>query len=203
VTTFTYTYNFVNGNATDGDQVDQNFTDVKNYIDTELIRRDGTVAMTGELSLSGTPTASGSAATKGYADQFVHTHVRNNYTPPASILAAGTVLATTTITDPGYDIEIDGVGSNICAAITGLDLSNLWELYVTIDGTSIAGLRIPIVTAQQSLVTPFGITAHTTGTNCTITLGCVRTNGSQASLAQYGADSRYNYLDIRWRRKKV
>ena len=50
MSSFNYTYTFVNGGPlTDGDQVDQNFTDLKTYTTGSLLQRDGSVHMTGSL----------------------------------------------------------------------------------------------------------------------------------------------------------
>jgi len=60
--------NIANGQDADGDLVDQNFDVVASYVNTEVIRRDGQVAMTAPLALSGPPTAPNQAATKAYVD---------------------------------------------------------------------------------------------------------------------------------------
>lgn len=75
MSTFSYTNNFVNGTIIDADDVDQNFTDVREFALTELIHRDGSIAMTDELALSGDPTADASAARKAYVDAN-HTDLR-------------------------------------------------------------------------------------------------------------------------------
>lgn len=52
----------------DGDKVQQNFNSIETYVNQELIRRDGGVAMTGPLLLSGTPTQANQAVNKAYVD---------------------------------------------------------------------------------------------------------------------------------------
>lgn len=51
--------------------VDWNFGVVEQHVNTEVIARDGSVAMTSPLSLSGLPTAPQHAASKAYVDQGV------------------------------------------------------------------------------------------------------------------------------------
>lgn len=57
-------------NNTPGDaiDVDFNFNTLEAHVGAELINRDGSVAMTGPLSLAGPPTAAQHAATKAYVD---------------------------------------------------------------------------------------------------------------------------------------
>lgn len=69
MTALSVTYNFVNGTTGDGDQVDQNFTDIVNYVNASTIRTDGTNAMAAALSLVGTdPTNAAHAVQKNYVD---------------------------------------------------------------------------------------------------------------------------------------
>lgn len=58
----------LNNTPADAINVDFNFNTVEAHVAQELINRDGSVAMTGPLSLSGPPTAAQHAATKGYVD---------------------------------------------------------------------------------------------------------------------------------------
>jgi len=60
-------------NNTPGDaiDVDFNFNTIEAHIGSEVINRDGSVAMTGPLSLAGPPTAPQQAATKAYVDSNV------------------------------------------------------------------------------------------------------------------------------------
>jgi microcystin-dependent protein len=51
--------------------VDYNFGVIEGHVGQELINRDGSVAMTGPLSLPGAPTAAQHAATKAYVDSNV------------------------------------------------------------------------------------------------------------------------------------
>lgn len=58
-----------NGTAADASEVDDNFTTLANFVDQELVNRDGSIAMTGELLLANSsPSTSLAAASKGYVD---------------------------------------------------------------------------------------------------------------------------------------
>lgn len=61
----------LNNTPADAINVDFNFNTIEAHIGSELINRDGSVAMTGPLSLSGAPTAAQHAATKAYVDSQV------------------------------------------------------------------------------------------------------------------------------------
>lgn len=60
--------NIANGVNADGDKLDQNFDVLVSWANTELINRDGSVAMTAPLLLPGDPTQPNQAATKNYVD---------------------------------------------------------------------------------------------------------------------------------------
>ncbi|HEX5015996.1 MAG TPA: phage tail protein [Actinomycetes bacterium] len=55
----------------DAAEVEHNNTHLVDYINTELISRDGAVAMTSPLQLSGDPTSDNHAARKGYVDSLL------------------------------------------------------------------------------------------------------------------------------------
>lgn len=61
----------LNNTPADATNVDWNFGTIEAHIGAELINRDGSVAMTGPLSLPGPPTAPQQAATKAYVDSNV------------------------------------------------------------------------------------------------------------------------------------
>lgn len=64
----TLQYTLVNDTAVDAVPVQANFTRIEAHINQEVIERGGSVAMTGPLTLSGTPVAATDAASKGYVD---------------------------------------------------------------------------------------------------------------------------------------
>ena len=62
------TYTFTTSTTADGTQVNQNFTDLVNFIQTYCIQKDGSTAMTAALTLSGNPSADNDAVRKKYMD---------------------------------------------------------------------------------------------------------------------------------------
>lgn len=50
---------------------EQNYQAIQNDLNTEVIRRDGSVQMTAELQLAGSPSSPSAAATKSYVDAFL------------------------------------------------------------------------------------------------------------------------------------
>lgn len=63
------TYTLTNGTTGDAAQVQQNFTDITNFVNGSVVRIDGTNAMTAALSLVGTdPTNAAHAVQKNYVD---------------------------------------------------------------------------------------------------------------------------------------
>jgi hypothetical protein len=57
-----------NGVNADGDKLDQNLDVIVSWSNTEVINRDGSIAMTAPLLLPGDPTQANQAATKHYVD---------------------------------------------------------------------------------------------------------------------------------------
>jgi len=61
----------VNGTNSNADSVDAEFDQILATINTGLVHKDGTVAMTGALTLPGPPTVNLHAATKAYVDSLI------------------------------------------------------------------------------------------------------------------------------------
>lgn len=66
-------YNFVNGAVSDADAVDAEFNQIITFLMGNVVHKDGSVAMTGALTLPANPTAALQAATKQYVDAAVTT----------------------------------------------------------------------------------------------------------------------------------
>jgi microcystin-dependent protein len=64
-------YDLINYTPADSTPVEANFNRTQQYINTELINRAGSVAMTAQLQLVGDPVAALDAAPKQYVDSFV------------------------------------------------------------------------------------------------------------------------------------
>jgi len=63
-----YPYVIANDTPADANEVMSNFLAVRQYVNQEMLPRDGSVAMTGRLLLSADPTANNHAANKKYVD---------------------------------------------------------------------------------------------------------------------------------------
>lgn len=57
-----------NGTTADATDVQQNFDAIESHVNTEVVNRDGSIAMTGELLLPSNPTNNLGASTKSYVD---------------------------------------------------------------------------------------------------------------------------------------
>lgn len=67
--TSSVSYSFVNGTTADASQVNQNFTDVVNFLNNSVVHKDGSVTMTGALTLPASdPTSANQATRKSYVD---------------------------------------------------------------------------------------------------------------------------------------
>lgn len=91
--TASVTNNFANGATSDADAVDQNFTDLVNFANTNVVHKDGSVAMTGALTLPGSPSTALQAASKGYVDGLVPA-ATSTWTP---VVRQGATTFTTTL----------------------------------------------------------------------------------------------------------
>jgi hypothetical protein len=100
--TFPTLINFTAGTPALAAEVNSNFDDTQSFIETNLIQKDGSLAMTSELTLSGSPTTGLSAATKTYVDA---PHTETLYS-----LGPGPNLSTPTAGTWG-DIPTSGPGS--------------------------------------------------------------------------------------------
>lgn len=70
--TASVTYVFANGTNADGTQVNSNFNSVLNFLNTEVVQRDASIAFTAIPSLPATtPTLDNHAVRKAYVDAFI------------------------------------------------------------------------------------------------------------------------------------
>lgn len=91
----------LNDTPADATPVEQNYSVIEQYINTQVINRDGSVAMTGQLHLFGDPLNVNDAARKGYVDALLPVGVMLPFTgqvaPAGSwALCNGASLATAT-----------------------------------------------------------------------------------------------------------
>ena len=69
----------LNNTPADAIDVDFNFNTIEAHIANEVINRDGSVAMTGQLTLAGAPVAPAHAVNKAYVDGFIPVGVMEMY----------------------------------------------------------------------------------------------------------------------------
>lgn len=83
-------YDLANYTPADANPMQSNFQRVEQFINTELVNRDGSVAMTGQLKLVGDPVAPLDAATKQFVDLLLPIGVMLPYPAPGAAPGAGT-----------------------------------------------------------------------------------------------------------------
>ena len=102
--TASVTYVFANGTNADGTQVNANFTSLLNFINTEVIQRDASVAFTAIPTLPATtPTLDNHAVRKAYVDAFIPAGVITQF--GGSVAPSGWLLcdgAEVSRTNPTY-----------------------------------------------------------------------------------------------------
>ena len=94
------TYTFANGTNADGTQVNSNFTSVVDFLNTETIQRDASIAFTAIPSLPATdPTTDNQVVRKAYVDNFLPAGVITQYgaatAPTGWVLCQGQALSRT------------------------------------------------------------------------------------------------------------
>jgi hypothetical protein len=190
------TYSFTADTKAQASQVNTNFSDLVDFINTNCIQKDGSKAMTGALTLSGDPSSDTDAAPKQYVDYYVETTIHPTIASGAKFGAGPFQLSTNTITDPGYDIEVWGAG---VVLIQGFVLE-YGQLYWQIDGVSKGAIVIPYAatSVDQTFAAILPPTTHTAGTNCTVKLMYARHSGSHD--ATVSGDTDYQAVFLKWRR---
>ena len=114
MTTLNVPNNLTNGTTADATDVQQNFDAVESHVNTELVNRDGSIAMTGELLLPSNPTSNLGAATKSYVD----TQVGNEES--ARITAVSSEATTRASADTALDNRVTALeGTDIAVTLTG------------------------------------------------------------------------------------
>jgi len=108
------TYVFANGTNADGTQVNSNFNSVVNFLNTETMQRDASIAFTAIPSLPATdPTTANQAVRKAYVDNFMPAGVITQYgaltAPTGWVLCQGQALSRT---NPLYTRLWDAIGIN-------------------------------------------------------------------------------------------
>lgn len=116
-----------NGTVADATDVQQNFDAIESHVNAEVINRDGSIAMTGELLLPSNPTSNLAASTKAYVDgkdTAMDTRVTALEGTDIDITLTGDVTGTGTITNLG-DVSfvttvVDDLHDHTVANVDGL-----------------------------------------------------------------------------------
>lgn len=101
--TASVTYVFANGTNADGTQVNANFNSVTNFLNSEVIQRDGSIAFTAIPTLpASTPTLDNHAVRKAYVDSFLPAGVITQYgggsAPSGWLVCDGSAVSRTNAT---------------------------------------------------------------------------------------------------------
>lgn len=205
------TYTFTNNTPADAAEVNTNFTDLVDFLNNDVVLKDGSVAMTAILTLPGSdPTSSNQATRKAYVDAADTLLRQRSVRSYQSASLSGTVssseitLGTVTITDPGYDIYVDGHAT--CFGVLQSQ-SAIWggfTLRTYVDGVLNSQLAVPFSSAQVgtglSLGVPIRRVGHSTGSNCVVTAKIVR--GAGDGVFQVGfVDQTGNDLSVYYTRQ--
>lgn len=103
-----------NGTTADATDVQQNFDAIETHVNTEVVNRDGSIAMTGELLLPSNPTSNLAAATKSYVDLEVGNE------ESARITAVSSEATTRANADTALDTRVTALeGTDIDITLTG------------------------------------------------------------------------------------
>ena len=94
------TYTFANGTNADGTQVNSNFTSVVNFLNTETIQRDASIAFTAIPTLPASdPTTDNQVVRKAYVDNYTPAGVITQYggstAPTGWLLCQGQAISRT------------------------------------------------------------------------------------------------------------
>jgi len=198
MSTLTVTNTFTGGtNAVPGD-VNTNFDQIEAYVNTECITKDAALAFTGVPSGPATDATTANQFTrKGYVDPYMPKNIQAEGLAVGPTVGPNT-LATLDIPDPGYDIQVWGNAFSIGSATVSTDT---WELMIFSEGVQHTGLRIPTL-GHTSMGASMRMKTYATGTYGTdLTISSVIQRIIGTGTITTSSDTRYNFLDI-WYRKK-
>lgn len=111
--TASVSYVFANGTNADGTQVNANFTSLLNFINTEVIQRDASIAFTSIPTLpAATPTLDNHAVRKAYVDAFIPAGIITQYggavAPSGWFICDGSAVSRT---NPTYSRLFAAIGT--------------------------------------------------------------------------------------------
>jgi len=145
------TYTFANGTNADGTQVNSNFTSVVNFLNTEVVQRDASIAFTAIPSLPATdPTTDNHVVRKAYVDNLMPAGMITQYggaaAPTGWVLCQGQSLSRT---NPLYSRLYSAIGV-VYGAVDG-------------DNFNVPNLKGRIPVGLDSTQTEFDALAETGG----------------------------------------
>lgn len=114
-----------NGQDLDAPPVQQNFSTIETFTNTQLINRDGSVPMAQPLTLSGAPTQPLHAATKAYADALVPVGVVMPYAGEAAPNANWRICDGQPLTTAGFPALFAVLGYRFGGAGANFNLPDL------------------------------------------------------------------------------
>lgn len=145
--TASVTYNFTNATTADATQVDQNFTDVTSFVNTNAIQKDGSLAMTADLvlSTSGAPSGQSSAVPLGYVNgPYVHAK-----TGTAQLYSSGVYLTTIFTTEVFDTASAYNLATGVFTApIAGIYLVSFNAAYIANSNVE-HGMRVNLASGSQ------------------------------------------------------
>ena len=147
------TYTFANGTNADGTQVNSNFTSVVNFLNTEVVQRDASIAFTAIPSLPASdPTTDNQAVRKAYVDNYTPAGVITQYggstAPTGWLLCQGQAISRT---NPLYTRLFTAISTNY----------GIGDGSTTFNVPNLQG-RIPV--GKDATQTEFDVLAETGGT---------------------------------------
>lgn len=196
------TNTFSNGTTADASQVNTNFTDLVNFVNNSTVHKDGSVAMSGLLTLhSADPTNANHATRKSYVDDqdkkaiLVRQGAELTFTSSSATTEnTATVIGTVTVADPGYDYYVWGHAS-LATYVNGATGLSVWSLGIFINGSLVDRLDVPFVdSVGMSIGVPLRSTARSGGAATTVTARVWRQSGTGSLF--YGGNVKTNFLQV-------
>ena len=196
--TASITYALSNGTTADATHVSTNFTDIVNFLNTHCVHKDGSIAMTGALTLQAQdPSNANHAVRKQYVDRkAILTRQVAVVNPPVTI-NSGDVVASVTVSDPGYNMYVWGHATISPYTQNQTAAFSIWVLEILVNGSVKDRLRVPFsiaLPAAISIGVPLRSTAVNTGGNTTVQMRLTRDTGD--GNLRVDADSTHNCLQV-------
>lgn len=129
-----------NATTAEASDVNTNFTDVRTYINSNCLVKDGALALTGVLDCSTAPTSGNHLANKTYVDGLVGRNSGLTSGGPTSFGSSNTwtTFASATITNPGKAVVVELFGNLFITANTSGTVAPFFQVRLALaaDGTT-------------------------------------------------------------------